>query len=117
MDGQSEAPADLNQDERERDGDAEAPVQDFVEEAVPRVVVLLGVSPEPLLLEQELAQAMKAAERVALLNTGGRGQAVESLQVLLDVQVRILSLGDEERREREVNLRLGAPDGSGEFGK
>lgn len=119
MDGQPEPPTHLNHDEREGNRDAETPVQDVVEKSVPRLVVLLGVSPEPLLLEQELAQAVEAAERISL-GSGGFGlrrQAVEPVEVFLDVQIRILGSGDQERRDREVDLGLRALNGGGELGQ
>lgn len=117
VNGQPQAPADLDQDEGEGDRDAEAPVQDVVEKAVPRVVVLLRVPPEPLLLEQELAEAVKAAERVVLPDAGLQRQPVEPLQILWDVQVRILGLGDQERRPRQIELGVGAPNRGGELGE
>ena len=119
MDGQPEPPAHLDQDQRERNRDAETPVQDVVEKTVPRLVVLLGVSPEPLLLEQELAQAVETTERISL-GSGGCGlrrQAVEPVEVFLDVQIRILGSGNQERRDREVDLGLRALNGGGELGQ
>jgi len=119
VDGQPEPPAHLDQDQRERNRDAETPVQDVVEKTVPRLVVLLGVSPEPLLLEQELAQAVETTERISL-GSGGFGlrrQAVEPVEVFLDVQIRILGSGNQERRDREVDLGLRALNGGGELGQ
>ena len=119
MDGQAEPPTHLDQDQREGDRDAETPVQDVVEKTVPRLVVLLGIPPEPLLLEQELAQAVEAAERISLGSCGFGlcRQAVEPVEVFLDVQIRILSPGNQKRRDREVNLGLRALNGSGELGQ
>lgn len=119
MDGQPEPAAHLDQDQREGNGDAEAPVQDVVQKAVPRIVVLLGVPPEPLLLEEELAQAVEAAERIALgsCGFGPRGQAVKAVEVRPDIQVRILRPGDQERRQSQIDLGLGSLNGGGELGK
>jgi hypothetical protein len=110
VDGQPEPSPDFDQDQREGDRDAEAPIQDVVEEAVPRIVVLLGVAPEPLLLEEELAQAMEPVERAAppAERLGPRGQAVQSPQMLPDIQGRVLRPGDQQRRSGQIQLGLRA---------
>jgi hypothetical protein len=114
---QPEPAADLDQNQRERDRDAEAPVEDIVEETVPGIVVLLDVSAESLLLEEKLAHAVKAAERVLprTSSPGGGGQAVQPAKVSLDVQVRILRSGDEQRGRREIDVRLWPLDRDGEL--
>src|SRR5947199_382170 len=59
-----EAAPDLDQDQRERDGDAEAAIEHLVEVAVPGVVVLLRVPREALLLEEILPQPVESLERI-----------------------------------------------------
>lgn len=119
MDRQPEPPAHLDQDKREGDRDPEAPVQDIIEEAVPRVIVLLDVSPEPLFLKQKLPETVKPPERIALAPPGSgiRREPVETAKVLPDVQVRVLGLGDKQRRDREVYLGLRTLNGGGELAK
>jgi hypothetical protein len=108
VDRQSEPAADLDQDQGERDREAEAPVENLVEKAVAGIVVLLGVSPESLLLEEKLANAVKAAERVLPRTSGpgGGGQAVQPTEVRLDVQVGVLRSGDEQRGRGQIDLGL-----------
>src|SRR5207237_431285 len=59
QDFQADAAADLHDEHRERDRDAELPVEDVVEAAVARIVVVVGVTAEALLVEQELAQPLE----------------------------------------------------------
>ena len=117
MDRQPEPAADLDQDQRERDRDAEAPVENLVEKAVSRIVIFLGVSAESLLLEEKLANAVKAAERVLPRTSGpgGGGEAVQPTKVRRDVQVRILRAGDEQRGGRQIDLGLRPLDRDGEL--
>ncbi len=117
VDGQLQPPADLDQDQRERDGDAEAAVEDVIEEAVPRIVILLAVSPEALLLEKKLAQAMEPTEGIALRAPGPGigGEPVQATKVRPDVQVWVLRLGDQQRRSRQIDLRLRPLNRDGEL--
>jgi hypothetical protein len=117
VDRQAEPPADLDQDQGERDRDAEAPVENLVKKAVSRIVVFLGVSAESLLLEEKLAHAVKAAERVLPQASGpnGGGEAVQPEEVRLDVQIGILGSGDEQRGSRQIDLGLRPLDRDGEL--
>jgi hypothetical protein len=49
--GEAEAPTDLQVDDGERDGDARAPVEHLVEEAVAGILVLAFIADEPQLIE------------------------------------------------------------------
>src|SRR6266545_4984468 len=64
FDGEPEALADFHQHESERDRDTLPPVEDIVEKAVARVVVVLAIAGEPLRHEEVLAQAVEAADRI-----------------------------------------------------
>lgn len=116
VDRQPDPPADLDQEQAERDRDAEAPVENLVEKAVSRIVVLLDVSAESLLLEEKLANAVKAAERVLPRTSGpgGGGEAVQPAEVRPDVQVGVLRSGDEQRGGRQIDLGLRPLDRDGE---
>lgn len=116
MDRQPDPPADLDQEQAERDRDAEAPVENLVEKAVSRIVIFLDVSAESLLLEEKLADAMKAAERVLPRTSGpgGGGKAIQPAEVRPDVQVGVLRSGDEQRGGRQIDLGLRPLDRDGE---
>src|SRR5262249_28264406 len=64
---EAEPPADLEEHDRQRDGDAEAPGQDLVEAAVLRVVVILLVAAKPdldeELLDRRVEEALAGARR------------------------------------------------------
>ena len=56
VDVHARPPRDLEIDDREADRDAGAAVEDFVEEAVPRVVVPVAISGEALIVVQVFVQ-------------------------------------------------------------
>ena len=62
-DGQPDAPADLDREHRERDGDAELAGEDVVETGVARIVVRVRVAAEALLLEEKPSAADRAPPR------------------------------------------------------
>jgi hypothetical protein len=117
LDHQVEPSTHLDQDQREGDGDAEAPVQDVVEEAVPGIVILRCVPPEPLLLEEELAQAVEASQRIRAAAQRPRlgRQLIEPAEIGPDVESRVLGPGDQQRRRREIDGAVGPPDGDREL--
>ena len=115
LDLQADPPPDLHDEHRERDRNAEPAVEDVVEAAVARIVVRLDVAAEALLLEQELAEAMQAVERV--IGPPGirpRREKVEGPEIVGDGEAGVLDLGDEKRRPREVEVGLGRPERAGE---
>src|SRR6202011_5055544 len=80
---EAEAPADLDQHQRERDRDAQPPVEDVVEVAVARIEVVAAIASEALLLEEELPEAMQAAQLVLPAAGGGRLRSVVEAGPLL----------------------------------
>src|SRR5215831_16413708 len=77
-------PAHLDQDERERDWDAEPPVQDLVQETVPGIEVVPPVAGKANLGEEEFAEPMKNGHRVGSpphtvrIHGAARGQLVQT---------------------------------------
>ena len=107
---ESGAKPDLHVDDRQRDRNAGPAIQDFVQAAVPRILVVIAIADEPLLVEEIRVEASDARERrrvagfldVAADAAAGRvAHAVEPGQVGLGVESRVLDLGDDERRLRQ----------------
>ena len=114
-DVQTDPPADLHEDHRERDRNTEPAVEDVVEAAVARIVVRLDVAAEALLLEQELAEAMQAVERVVgPPRARPLREEVEGPERVVDREAGVLDLGDEEGRPGEVEAGLGRRERAGE---
>ena len=65
QDAQPHAPADLHHEHGQRDGNPEPAVEDVVETAVARIVVVLAVAAEAFLFEEELAQPVERLHTVA----------------------------------------------------
>ena len=61
-----EPPPNLDEDERQRDRNAEPPIEHVVQIAVARIGVVLDVSREPLFLEEAFAEPVELAEGIAL---------------------------------------------------
>ena len=104
------APAHLHRQHGQADRDAEPPLQDLVEEAVARVLILGGVAAEALVLQEEAEQRGRLGRvlaRAAQARPHLIGEAIEGAQVHRHVQIFILRLGDEERGLAEINLGLG----------
>jgi hypothetical protein len=78
---------DLHVDERERDGNAEAPFEHAVEEAVPEIVIVRVIAGEALVLEQQAVQRRDACPH------GVSGDAVQTHE-------RLLAQPIEQRQER-----------------
>ena len=109
---QTDPPADLHHEHRQRDGNSQPSVEDVVQAAVAWIVVIVAVAAEAFFLEQELAQPVECLHRIAH-EAGARppGQRVESLPLAGRRQVGMLDARDLECAPGEIELRLGAADG------
>src|SRR5262249_9498929 len=92
--GDAEAPADLDGDDGERDGDSRAAFEDVVQEAVARVVVVVPVAAEAPFPEEVAGEEAR----------GGVGSAAGG-------QTRSQAVGERvERAERSGGIEVGIPD-------
>jgi hypothetical protein len=110
---QTGPPADLDDDQRQRDRDPEPPVEHLVQVAVAWVVVVGGIAAEALLAEQQRIQLgqLSFGRRLAPEALAQRlAQPIELIQVLAQVEVRVLLDRDQQRGARDVNLALVAAD-------
>ena len=85
---------------RERDRNPEPALDHVIEEAVARIVVVLGVPPEPLLLEQESGDGRGSPVHVHTRGDPLRGamaQRVEPLEPVLNVEPHMGLGGDPQR--------------------
>ena len=103
------APAHLDVDQRQRDGDARLLVEHLVEAAVPRVVVVLAVAGEPQLVEQVLVERIdprteRGVEARVAGDAVGRGNPhlVDSIEIRLRIEVRVFEPRDQERRRGQI---------------
>ena len=107
---QAGAPCHLQVNDRERDGDARAPVQHLVEKAVARIVVVLAVPAEPHLVVEVLVQDPHGILRGVDGVDARRGLCTHLLdrpKVGLGVERRILDSRDRQNGRREVATRPG----------
>ena len=112
---EAHAGAHLHGDERQGDGNAQAPLEHVVQAAVARVVVVVGIAAEALLGEEELSEPMEDAQLVAEADgTGACRQLVELLERVLEDEVRMLDTGDAEGAPRQVDVGLGRANQLGE---
>ena len=115
--GEPETLTHFHQHEAQCDRDALSPVEDLVEKAVARVVVVLTVAREALLHEEVLAQAVEAADGIGraprAVHTASEG--VESLEIRIHVELGVLPAGDGERRSRQIDAAVGPPGELGEL--
>src|SRR5581483_11957152 len=96
-----------------RDRNAGPAVDDFVQVAVARVVVVVGVPGEPQLVEQELVErhdALFHAGMLGQLRAQPRGEPLDLAEVAFDVEPGIGVLRDEQARPGEIDVRLVAAD-------
>jgi hypothetical protein len=100
-------PADLDEEDGQRDGDAPAAVQDLVEQRVRRVGVVLGVAPEVLVAEQVLREGVHAGP-------GAGGQLVQPGDLRVDVEVVAGVRRDEQGSQVEPASRFRAAHQLGE---
>src|SRR6266536_4281961 len=103
--GEPETLTHFHQHEAQRDRDALSPVEDLVEKAVARVVVVLAVAREALLHEEVLAQAVEAADGIgrAPRAVHAASEGVESLEIRIHVELGVLPAGDGQRRSRQID--------------
>ena len=99
------APRDLEVDDSERDGNAGAAIEDFVEEAVARIVVAFAVTGEALLVVEVLVQD---GDGVLAAHAGPRhapgrlvAHPLERFHVPVGVERGIFDAGNRQRRRRE----------------
>ena len=106
---EAEAAPHLDQDQRERDGDAQAAIEHLVEVAVPGIVVLLRVPREALLLEQILPQPVEPLERIRRPAHRRRalGEGGEAAEIGVDVEIGVLTPGDDEGGARQIDVGIG----------
>src|SRR6266699_1382447 len=91
LDLQAHPAADLHDQDREGDRDTELAIEDVVEAAVARVVVVVGIAAEARFVEQEVTQSLERAAPIAELRRGRAGrELVESRERVLRHQVGIL---------------------------
>ena len=98
VDGDAEAPADLDHDDGQRDRDAETPREDVVEVRVAGVAVVDRVAGKPAFAEQRVPRRRRRRPRARCR------QVIELAQRPGDVEVGVGVLGDEERGLVERDL-------------
>jgi hypothetical protein len=99
----------LDHDHRQRDRDAQPPIEHLVQITVSRVVVAGGVAAEALLAKQKRIQRGELAFGGGLTADAlaqAVAQPIELVQVPPRVEVRVLLDRDEQRRARDVELAL-----------
>src|SRR6266542_511558 len=117
LDGEAETLAHLHEHQAQRDGNALAPVQHVVQEAVARIVELVAIAGETLLHEEVFAKAVQAPEGVggAAGAVHGAGQTVQTLQVGVGVEPRILPAGDGQGGPPQIEAAVTPRDQLGEL--
>src|SRR5216683_6162764 len=115
--GEPQALAHLDQDEGQRDGNALPSIEHVVEEAVAGVVVVLAIACEALLHEEVFAKPVQAAQGIgrAPRPVNAAREPVESLQVGVHLERRVLPLGDGEGGPREIETTIGPRDQLGKL--
>src|SRR5262249_7611381 len=109
LERQADAAADFHVKDCKRDRDAGLALDDLVQIAVARVVVVVGVAPEAEVVEEELVQRDDGLlDGGPLREAGTRAQrhALDLAEVALDVEARIGVLGDHQAGAREVDAVL-----------
>ena len=108
MERHPETPPHLQVNSRNGDGDSGPPVEDLIQKAVSRVVVLFGIPPELEVIEEITVQRLNAPQGVfitimpkSFLNL--MGHSIQTVKVGFDIQAWILLLGNQERRLGKVN--------------
>ena len=115
---QPRAPGDFHVDERQRDGNAGAPIHHLVEEAVPRILVVGFVSREADFVEQQFVQRQDSGvdagvdagrsvggrRRQRQTATGFDADEVELGEIPGRVDVRIFDARDHQRGGRELGI-------------
>jgi len=112
------AARDLHVQHAQRNRDAGTPLEDFVQEAVARVLIVAGVAAELELVEKEVVQRqhlrvtlrIDARRRVGFgrdrrcseAKAGFAAKRVELIEIRADVERRIFDSRDQQRRHRHV---------------
>jgi hypothetical protein len=104
VDGEADAAPHLDRQHGERDRNAEPAVEDVVQAAVARVVVVVRVAREALLREEHVAEPVDVALPDA------PGEVVETVEDAVGLEVGVLDLRDQQRAAAEVDLLRGHPD-------
>ena len=92
VDAQAAAAADLHEDDAERQRNSRPPIEDFIEKAVARVVVVVAIPAVPELVEQVAVQASDLAFRARARRQTvlhACGQPIEQAQVMALVELGI----------------------------
>ena len=104
LDRQADAPAELHVEDRHRDRHAGTAIDHFIEIAVARVVVILGVAPVAELFVQKLVEQRHDAVFAGCRGREARAQPrrhpFDFADVALDVEVGIGVLRDQQARAR-----------------
>jgi hypothetical protein len=114
--GDPEIVKDLEVEDGEGHGDAQTPFQHFIEEAVLGIVVFAEVALELQLLEQDLTDDLQDTVKIRGtafdLYTGSNGLSItfDAPYIVINVQLRILLLGEKKRRFNEVYPAVGLFD-------
>jgi hypothetical protein len=104
-----EAPANFEQNDTEGDGESDAPIQDIVDERVPRIVVRFPIPAQALPFEQRMDQLPKDDWRGSLVVEPvlhRLGQSIESKHVALYGELWILLLSDVKGSPPELEVAL-----------
>ena len=110
---QSDAAADFDINQRERKRDAALAVQNFVEKAVARIVVIRGVAGEAVLIKQKTVERNDGIGRADVgtqPTLERRGHLVEPRQIRCDVEIGILLARDQQRGFGQIDLFVRAGD-------
>ncbi len=119
-DGQPEPPADLQLDDREADGQPDPALDDAIEEAVRRLGELgrRRTAKPDLAIEDVMEHIDRPLWRIASIETGGDalGEAIEADDRRGGIEARSIVRGDEQGADRQIDVRVGAGDETGEPG-
>ena len=109
---------DLHIEDGEGDGDADFSVNYIVEEAVTGVVILFLVAAEAFFVEEDVVEGLDGGHDGVVGGVGADALAevFDYLEVVGDIKVRVLGMGDEEGGTREVDVPVGRGHESGEGG-
>ena len=89
---------------------SEAAIEDVVQKRVARVVVVLGVALEALQLEQKMRQQLDALDGIlagAHDRLGLTRERRELVEILVDVEIRVLLFRDQQRAARQWHRLFG----------
>src|SRR5262249_32099134 len=98
---QPDPPGNLQIKDRERYRDSRSAVDHVIEEAVARVEIVLGIAAEPQFAKEQVAEAHYSRERVGakiIARSGQVGDRADLIQIVLDIETRILFSRDEQSR-------------------